>query len=153
MQPPTSRRFSCVLPPPSARKLLPAASEGALYLEALEERIHPAGGLTASIVDTPTEKYALINPYSAEPIKIIAKYDAATQQLFAFFRAADGHAVSTTIEGRVEVGDQAITGTFTFAELAGQPGVGVIASNAAVTFGGAVGIRLSDAGGRDGPGP
>ncbi|WP_406694298.1 PKD domain-containing protein [Singulisphaera sp. Ch08] len=129
------------------RKPLPRLRRGALSLEFLEDRLLLAGGLTASIIDTPTEKYALINPASAEPIKIVAQHDSESQRLFNFFSAADGQAVSTTIEGRVEFGNQVITGALTFAELTGRPGVGVTASNAAVNFGGAVGIQLSDAGG------
>lgn len=132
---------------PKTRKPLPRLRRGALSLESLEDRLLPAGGLTASIIDTPTEKYALINPASADPIKITALHDGASHQLFNFFRAPDGQAASTTIEGRVEFGGQAITGTLTFSELTGRPGIGVTASNAAVTFGGDVGIQLSDAGG------
>ncbi|WP_422923846.1 PKD domain-containing protein [Singulisphaera sp. PoT] len=129
------------------RKPLPRLNRGLLHLESLEDRLLLAGGLTASIIDTPTEKYALINPASTEPIKIFAQNDAASLQLFDFFRAPDGQAVSTTIEGRIESDDQEITGTFTFEELSGQTGVGVTVSDAALTFGNAVGIQFTGAGG------
>lgn len=132
---------------PKPRTSLLRRRRGALYLESLEDRLLLAGGLDVSIVNTSAEKYVLINPESAEPIKIVAQPAASSQQLFSFFRAEDGEAVPSTIEGRMEVGDQTITGTFTFAELTGRAGVGVTASNAALTFGGSVGIRLSDAGG------
>ncbi|MHC5542497.1 hypothetical protein ACYOEI_30095, partial [Singulisphaera rosea] len=132
---------------PRKRKPLPRLRRGLLHLESLEERVLLTGGLTVSLVDSASEKYALINPTSDDPIKIFAQNDSASEQLFTFFGAPDGQAVPTTIEGRIESGEQEITGTFTFAELAGQAGVGLVASNASVTFGESVGIQLSDAGG------
>ncbi len=114
-----------------------------LQVEQLEAREVPAGGLSASAI-TGGVRLNL----GGQPVDFLGDTAQDATRLTNFFvAAADGAAGTTAVSGNFTAGGRTVAGAFGLSEFGALTGVAVVAADATVRLGGAVGVQLADADG------